>query len=157
MRLGHPPVDTVQEPIELRVHAARTGLVVSAVKHRSHERPETLRGHAHQVRGVMGAAALPRSGGQVRGDRLHKADVSIRGDVANPDRPHATRSVKKLFHAAPVSAVATRKPRNSRRPSVFTPVAISTTAPMTRPPSPAFMVRALPATNVNGPASARGR
>ena len=74
-----------------------------------------------------------------------------------PDRPRATRSAKNSFHAAPVSAVATRMPRTSRWPSPLTPVASSATALMTRPPSRTFMVSASAVTNVNGPASVRGR
>jgi hypothetical protein len=33
-----------------------------------------------------------------------------------------------VFHAAPLSLVATRNPRTSRRPSALPPVAINTTA-----------------------------
>ena len=36
-----------------------------------------------------------------------------------PPSPRATRSAKNEFHAAPVSEVATRRPRTSRRPSAF--------------------------------------
>jgi hypothetical protein len=44
-------------------------------------------------------------------------------------------------------------PRTSRCPSALTPVATSTTALITRPPSRTFIVSASAATNVNGPAS----
>src|SRR5699024_3545785 len=74
-----------------------------------------------------------------------------------PPRPRATRLAKKLLQAAPVSLVATRMPSTSRWPSPLTPVASRTTALMTRPPSQTFIVNASAETNVNGPASSRGR
>lgn len=74
-----------------------------------------------------------------------------------PCRPRATRSAKKVFHAGPVSAVATFTPRTSRCPSALTPVATSTAALITRPASRTFIVNASAATNVNGPASSRRR
>lgn len=74
-----------------------------------------------------------------------------------PARPRATKSAKNSFHAAPVSLVATRRPNTSRWPSPLTPVAMSTTALTTRPPSRTFIVNASAATNVNGPASPSGR
>ena len=73
------------------------------------------------------------------------------------DRPRATRSAKKVFHAAPVSLVATLSPRISRCPSALTPVATSTTAFTTRPFSRTFIVNASAATKVNGPVSVSGR
>ncbi len=48
-------------------------------------------------------------------------------------------------------------PRTSRCPSPLTPVASRTTALITRPPSRTFIVSASAETNVNGPASSKGR
>ena len=39
---------------------------------------------AHQVRGVVGAAALPGRAGQVRRDRLDQTAVGVGGDQADP-------------------------------------------------------------------------
>src|SRR5699024_5009036 len=68
-----------------------------------------------------------------------------------PASPRATRSAKKVFQACLVSPVATLSPRTSRCPSALTPVAMSTAALTTRPPSRTFIVNASAATNVNGP------
>lgn len=82
---------------------------------------------------------------------------------STPDRPRATRSAKNPFQACPVSLVTTFSPRTSRWPSVYTPVATSTTALTTRPFSRTFplvrqgIVNASAATKLNGPVSASGR
>lgn len=55
------------------------------------------------------------------------------GGVAAPGPPGPVGSGDRGSRAAPVSLVATRMPRTSLRPSSFTPVAISTTALITRP------------------------
>ena len=77
-------VDVVQEPVELGVHRGRVGLVVDRVQHRLDRRPHALRGHAHQVRGVVGAASLPGRAGQVRRDRLDQPGVGVAGDQPDP-------------------------------------------------------------------------
>ncbi|VOI55323.1 Uncharacterised protein [Streptococcus pneumoniae] len=74
----------VQEPVELRVHAGRIGLVIDRVQHGFHGRPHVLRGDAHQVRRVMGAAALPRRSGQVRRDGVLESGVGVRSDQPDP-------------------------------------------------------------------------
>ena len=105
----------------------------------------------------MGAAPLPRSTGQVRGDRFDQATVGVGGDQQYPDRPRATRSAKNVCQAGPVSEVATLIPRTSRWPSTLIPVATNTTALTTRPFSRTFMVNASAATKVNGPVAGRAQ
>ena len=77
-------VDVVQEPVELRVDARRVGLVVDRVEHRFDRGPKRFRGHAHQVRGVVGSAALPCRAGKVRRDRFHQTWVGVGGDQPDP-------------------------------------------------------------------------
>ncbi len=77
---GSSAVDVVQEPVELGVHRGTVGLVVDRVQHRLDRRPHRFRGHAHEVRGVVGAAALPGGSGQVRCDRFDQALVGVTGD-----------------------------------------------------------------------------
>ena len=59
-----------------------------------------------------------------------------------PERPRATRLRKNAVQPAPSSVVMTSKPSDSRRPSLFTPVAMTTATFTTRPPSLTFWVRA---------------
>ncbi|AKT50952.1 hypothetical protein ADJ73_05830 [Arsenicicoccus sp. oral taxon 190] len=74
-----------------------------------------------------------------------------------PARPRAVRSRKNANQPAPSSLVVTCTPRISRWPSALTPVATSTCAGTTRPPSRTLSTKASAATNVNGPASSRRR
>jgi len=67
---------------------------------------------------------------------------------ATPVRPRAVRSRKNPSHPAPSSAEVTCRPRISRCPSAFTPVASSACTFTTRPPSRTFSTGASAATNV---------
>ena len=70
-----------------------------------------------------------------------------------PDRPRAARSRKNASHPAPSSEEVTSRPRISRFPPAFTPVAISACTFTVRPPSRTFWVSASIHTKVYGPAS----
>ena len=75
----------VEDPVELGVHrrrrrAGRRRECSSALTHGQ----ERLRGDGHQVRGVVGAAPLPRRAGQGRADRLDQAGVGVGGDQRDP-------------------------------------------------------------------------
>ena len=78
--LGQLGIDVVEEPVVLGMHGGGVGLVVDAVQHRLHGRPHRLRGDAHQVERVVGAAALPGRAGEVRRDRLDESAVGVGGD-----------------------------------------------------------------------------
>ena len=102
-------------------------------------------GGGHQVRGVgvrhrcqaaQQSRRSPRSG---RGGR--------RCDRATPVRPRAVRSGRTPA-IRPSSAEVTCRPRISRCPSAFTPVASRAWTFTTRPPSRTFSTRASAATNV---------
>lgn len=54
------------------------------MQHRFDGRPHGLRAHRHEVRRVVGAAALPGGSGQIRRDRIHEAGVRIRGHQPYP-------------------------------------------------------------------------
>ena len=84
VRVRQLAVDVVQQPVELGVNSVGVGLVVNGMQHRFHCRPEGLRRHGHQVRGVVGSAALPAGAGQVRCDGLDQASVGVGSDQANP-------------------------------------------------------------------------
>ncbi len=75
--LGELVLDVVQESVELGVDRGAVGLVVDRVQHRFDRWPHALGCHAHEVRGVVGAAALPGGSGEVRCDRLDQAGVGI--------------------------------------------------------------------------------
>ena len=143
----------VEDPVELGVHGVGVGLVVDRVQHRLDPGPSCSSGSTrHQVRGVVGAAALPGRAGQVRRDRLDQAGVGVGGDQLHPGQAAGDQvGGRTRIQPAPVSLVATSTPRTSRCPSALTPVATSTTALTTRPSSRTFIVNASAATNVNGP------
>ena len=67
--VGQSAFGVLEEPVELLVHRGVVGLVVHAVQHRLHGRPHGLGAHRHEVRRVVGAAALPRGSRQVRRNR----------------------------------------------------------------------------------------
>jgi hypothetical protein len=66
------------------VHAGGVGLVVDAVQQGFHPTPGTLGGGGHQVRGVVGAAALPRRPGQGRSQGGDQAGVGVGGHQGDP-------------------------------------------------------------------------
>ena len=68
------------DSVELGVHGLGVGLVIDRVQHRLHPAPLGLRGRRHQVRRVVGAAALPGRAGQRGADRLDQAAVRVGGD-----------------------------------------------------------------------------
>ncbi len=74
----------VDDPVELGVHRLGVGLVVDRVQQRFDPRPRALRGDGHQVGCVVGAAALPRSSGQRRGDGGDETGVGVGGDQLDP-------------------------------------------------------------------------
>ena len=84
VRVRKFPVDVVQQSVELGVNSVGVGLVLDGVQHRFHCWPQGLRCHAHQVRRVVGAAALPAGAGQVRCDCFDRAVVGVGSDEANP-------------------------------------------------------------------------
>ena len=81
--LGELVGQGVEDAVELGVHGARVGLVVDRVQHRFHPAPLGFRGRGHQVRGVVGAAALPAGAGQRGADRGDQAAVGVAGDQAH--------------------------------------------------------------------------
>ena len=93
----------VDDPVELGVHRLGVGLVVDRVQQRLDPAPRALRGHRHQVRGVVGAAALPGGAGQGRGDRGDQAGVGVGGDQLDPGQ-------------AAGDQVAEERPASRRRP-----------------------------------------
>jgi hypothetical protein len=70
----------VQDAAELGVHGGRVGLVIDRVQQRPHPAPRGLRGHAHEIRGVMSAASLPAGPREGRADRLDQPAVRVAGD-----------------------------------------------------------------------------
>ena len=72
--------DGVEGSVELGEDRGGIGLIVNIVEHPLQGRLHAIQCHAHQVRGVVGAASLPRSSGQVRRDRVFRADVRIGSD-----------------------------------------------------------------------------
>jgi hypothetical protein len=102
----------VQDPVELGVDGLGVGLVVHRVQQRLDPPPLGLGGDRHEVRGVVGAAPLPRRGGQGRPDRVDQAGVGIGGDQRDPGQARATRSRKNPNQPAPDSAVATADPED---------------------------------------------
>ena len=84
---GQPVLHVVQQALELGVHGRPVGLVIHAVQHGLHRRPHALRGHGHQIRRVMGAAALPHGPGQVRRHCFHEAAMGVRGHQCHPGQP----------------------------------------------------------------------
>jgi hypothetical protein len=73
----------VQHAVELGVHGGGVGLVVDRVQQRPHPWPAALRAGGHQVRGVVGAAALPGRAGQGGTDRLDQPAVRVGGHELN--------------------------------------------------------------------------
>lgn len=61
------------------------------VQHRLNRRPRALRAGAHQVRGVVGAAALPGRAGHVCRDRLNQPAVGGGTHQAHPGGPGLLR------------------------------------------------------------------
>src|SRR5690606_19290301 len=80
----------VQQSVELGTHGGGVGLVVDRVQHGLDGGPHALGADAHEVRGVVGTAALPHRSGQVRGDGLDQAGVRVTGDQAHPGQAETT-------------------------------------------------------------------
>ena len=101
-RVGELLFDVAQEPVELGVHAVGAGLSwMEWSMACTAGRPRALRADTHQVRGVVGSAALPDSSRRtapprlpearmrvqlrrLRRDRFHEPGVRVAGDEADP-------------------------------------------------------------------------
>jgi hypothetical protein len=81
--LGQFVGQRVQHAVELGVHRAGVGLVIDRVQQRPDPRPARLGADRHQVRGVVGATALPGRAGQRGADRVDQPAVRIGGDQLN--------------------------------------------------------------------------
>ncbi len=142
----------VDDAVELGVHRGGVGLVVDRVEQRFHPAPGGLRADRHQVRRVVGAAALPGGAGQSRTQRRHQAAVGVGGHQADPGQAADGQVAEERQPAGAVLGVLMRRvtsiPRISRCPSAFTPVAVNTCTLTTRPPSRTFIVNASAARNV---------
>jgi hypothetical protein len=75
--LGQLVGQSVEHPVELGVHGGGVGLVVDRVQQCPHPRPAALGAGGHQVRGVVGAAALPGRPGQGGADRVDQPAVRV--------------------------------------------------------------------------------
>jgi hypothetical protein len=108
----------------------------------------------HQVRGVVGATALPGGTGQRRTEGRDQPGVGIGGNQGPRDRPRATRSWKNPRQPAPSSAEVTSTPRTS--PSPFTRLrSADEPAPAGRPRGPSWSTHPRPGT-WRGPGPAAG-
>ena len=120
--LGH----VIQGAVELGVDVDRRWPVINGVQDRLHRRSHALRGHAHQVRRVVGAATLPGRAGQVRGNRVLQTGMRVTGDQLHAGEAVVDEVCEERIDADPVSS-ARFGGRALRGGVPLTPVAISTT------------------------------
>ena len=82
--VGQLGLDVVQQPVELRLDRRVVGLVVHRVQHRLDRQPHALGRHAHEVGGVVRAAALPGRPGQRRPNGRYQPGMGVAGDQFDP-------------------------------------------------------------------------
>lgn len=132
------------------------GLVIDGMPQGFDLRPRGLQCDGHQVSRVVGSASLTRSAVKALADCHVKPGLRIGGDKFDAGQA-AGDEVTEEPPPAPSSLVASCSPRVPRYPSALTPVATRAYTPTTRLPSRTFGTTAVPALNVNGPASSSRR
>src|SRR6202008_3236371 len=82
--LGELVGQCIDDPIVLCCNGISVGLVVDRMQQGAYPRPRRLRGDGHQVRGVVGAAALPGRTGQGRSNGCQQPGVGVAWGPTNP-------------------------------------------------------------------------
>ncbi len=122
--VGEFPVDAVRKPVELGVHGGNVGLIIDGMQHHLDRGPQRLQGDDHEVRGVVGAAALPDRAEQARRDHFDKTRLGARGDQADSAEPASNKVGE---DTAPGRPGPTRRDSQPERFTAPTPSAIRNT------------------------------
>jgi hypothetical protein len=137
LRRGPEPLGKLLDhPRVLHVRRGCIGLGEDRAHERRDERSSRLRHAGEQVAKEMVPVPLPASAGKRRDDRVDQAGMGVGDHQAHPGEPARDRPGRNAVQPAPSSEVCRSRPKISRLPAAFTPVATTQATAAIRPRGP---------------------